>query len=175
MAKIRHKHRGQVPPPMVPEEQYGPWKGMRPPHTHPSAVPADRYQRPRARNVPFRDVLSGFPSAIVFLVGVWLLVGQFLIDHPGTAAGISSVWNDVGVGALLVLLGSARAVVPFSTMWAGWLTLPLGGWLIAAPFVLGYQQNGDTAAAIGNDIVCGALVVVLTALSLGWTMRSRRP
>ncbi|WP_199430538.1 SPW repeat protein [Qaidamihabitans albus] len=174
MAKARYRHRGQVPPPMVPEEQYGPWKGMRPPHTNPSAVPADRYQRPGERSVPFRDVLAGFPSAFVFLVGVWLLVDLFLLDHPGTAAGFDAMWNDVVVGAALALLGGLRAVSPFSTMWAGWLTIGLGGWLIAAPFALGFRAEADSAAATTNDMIAGGLVIVLTLVGMALTAWWRR-
>lgn len=161
----------QSRPPMVPEEQYGPWKGMRPPHTNPSAVPADRYQRP-SRPVPFRDVLAGFPSAMVFLSGVWLLVVPFLIEHPGTAAGVNAVWNDVGAGLVLVVLGATRAVSPFSTLWAGWLTLLVGGWLIAAPYVLGYR-GGDAAGATANDVVVGAVVIGLTVVGLLLSLRWR--
>ncbi|PXY22200.1 SPW repeat protein [Prauserella muralis] len=163
--------------PMVPEEQYGPWKGMRPPHTHPSAVPADRYRRP-SRQVPFRDVLAGFPSALVFLAGVWLLVCPWLIDHPVAAAGFSPAWNDILTGLVVAGLGAVRAVSPFRTAWAGWLAVLAGGWLVAAPFALGFEEPGQVAGATGNDIAAGGFVVALSlaglALAAFWQRRAAR-
>lgn len=171
--KSRRWMRAREQPPMVPEEQYGPWKGMQPPYTNPSAVPTDRYQRPPARSVRFRDVLAGFPSALVFLAGVWLLVNPFLIDHPVMATGDSAVWNDMLVGGVLAVLGGIRSVAPFATVWAAWITVVIGGWLIAAPYALGYRAPGDARAVTVNDVIIGAVVIALTLVGLLLTWRWR--
>lgn len=49
-------------------------------------------------------------------------------------------------------------------LWAPFLTMALGLWLITSPPILGYP---DTPMIV-NDIVCGVLVLVLGALSLSW-------
>lgn len=46
-------------------------------------------------------------------------------------------------------------------MWIRWVELAIGGWLIAAPFVLGYE-----GVAYWNDILVGLLTVVLAILAL---------
>lgn len=162
---------------MVPEEQYGPWKGMLPPYTHPSAVPMDRYQKPPARRVPFRGVLAGFPSALVGLTGVWLLAGPLLIDHPATAHTGNAVWNDLVTGGLLAVFGAIRSVSPFSTRWLAWVTIAIGAWLVASPFVLRYRAPGDVSAVTLNDVVIGALAILLTLVGLlltqWWSKKER--
>lgn len=49
-------------------------------------------------------------------------------------------------------------------LWAPFLTMALGLWLITSPPILGYP---DTPMIV-NDIVCGVLVLVFGALSLSW-------
>jgi len=45
--------------------------------------------------------------------------------------------------------------------WTTWVSLLLGLWLIAAPFVLGYAA---TTTALYNDIILGVAVLVFTYL-----------
>jgi len=51
-------------------------------------------------------------------------------------------------------------------LWAHFLTVALGAWLITSPPILGYQS----AAMAISDIVCGVLVIAFAALSLSWHM-----
>ncbi len=51
-------------------------------------------------------------------------------------------------------------------LWAHFLTIALGSWLVTSPPILGYQA---TALAI-SDIAAGALLVLTGALSLSWRM-----
>lgn len=51
-------------------------------------------------------------------------------------------------------------------LWAHFLTIALGGWLVTGPPILGYQS----AALAVSDIVCGLLVIGFAALSLSWRM-----
>ncbi|SFQ58948.1 SPW repeat-containing protein [Amycolatopsis arida] len=157
--------------PLVPQEQYGPWKGMRPPYASPSAVPADRYARP-ARSYSFREVLAGFPNALAMLAGVWLVVSPWLLDHPGTAAGFNAAWNDILVGVLVFLVAGARAVSPYATLPWSWVPIVLGIWLVAAPYVLGFAAESRPVTV--NDIVMGALIAVLTAVGVLTSLWGRR-
>lgn len=47
--------------------------------------------------------------------------------------------------------------------WLGWVNVAAGAWLILSPFVLGYA---DAGAALANDVVVGALIVVLAGVAL---------
>jgi hypothetical protein len=49
-------------------------------------------------------------------------------------------------------------------LWAHFLTMALGLWLVTSPAILGYPDP----PMIVNDIVCGALVLAFGALSLSW-------
>jgi nucleoside-diphosphate-sugar epimerase len=51
-------------------------------------------------------------------------------------------------------------------LWAHFLTIALGTWLVTSPATLGYQS----AALITSDIACGAMVMLFGALSLSWRM-----
>lgn len=175
------------PRPPAPEDNIGPWQGMRPPYANPSALPVGEplpeeprnARAPRSpRPAPYRDVLAGLPNSLIFLAGVWLLVCPWLIEHPTTSLGIGAGVHDVVLGVLLAVLGGARAVSPFTARWAGWVLLVSGAWLVAAPYALSYR-GGDGAEATANDVITGAVVLALGAvgLSLGarWGPRRWRP
>jgi nucleoside-diphosphate-sugar epimerase len=49
-------------------------------------------------------------------------------------------------------------------LWAPFLTMGLGSWLITSPAILGYAS----AALAASDIVCGTLVVLFGFASLSW-------
>ena len=52
--------------------------------------------------------------------------------------------------------------------WEDWLNVLLGGWLIAAPWVLGMHQ----ASAIANFVIVGLIVVALAGYEI---RQSREP
>jgi hypothetical protein len=149
------------PAPLAPQEQDGPWKGMRPPSQEPSAVPLDRASGEPAPSAapPSRDLRAGLPNVAAFLAGVWLLVSPFLLEHPDTVAGFNAVWNDVVLGIAVALLAAVRVVAPFTSRGAGWVLVVLGVWLVLAPFVLGLTS---APPVVVNDIVVGAIVLVFT-------------
>ncbi len=178
----RHQLRRRVAPPEesvrppAPEDNTGPWQGMRPPYANPSAVPQGQREVSSTSPVPYRDVLAGLPAAIVFLAGVWLVVCSWLIDQPSTVLGVGSAVPDIVAGVLLAVFGGAKAVSPFRAAWAGWAALVVGALLIIAPFALDYR-GGEAGAAMTNDVVVGAVVMALSvaALVLGarWGSRAR--
>ncbi|ACU95885.1 SPW repeat domain-containing protein [Saccharomonospora viridis] len=153
------------PRPPAPEDNTGPWQGMRPSYANPSALPAGERREQSMSLVPYRYALGSLPNAIVLLSGVWLLVCAWLIEHPGTVGGMNAAVADIVVGLLLIGFGGMRTASPFSLRRAGVATLLLGGWLIAAPFALGYR-GGEEGAATVNDVVTGAVVVVMSVLGL---------
>ena len=73
-----------------------------------------------------------------------------ILGIAGTAAS-----NDQLIGALVVTF----SVIAFGEIArpARLLLLPLGAWLLAAPWLLG----GDTDLSRWNDVACGVLVIAL--------------
>jgi uncharacterized membrane protein len=51
-------------------------------------------------------------------------------------------------------------------LWAHFLTIGLGAWLLSSPPTLGYES----AALATSDIACGILVMAFAALSLSWRL-----
>lgn len=56
------------------------------------------------------------------------------------------------------------------TLWAHFVAMILGGWLVTSPFTFGYHGRG----MVWNDIISGALIVVLSALSVSPRRRTVR-
>ncbi len=105
-------------------------------------------------------------SALVALVGLWLIVEPFLFEM--TAANF---WNDVIIGAALVVLGAynyyRRADERLGSVAVGVFVALLGLWLIAAPYVFGVEGGitEATGLAFWNDAIVGALTLILGAYS----------
>ncbi|HZD11622.1 MAG TPA: SPW repeat protein [Candidatus Binatia bacterium] len=98
-------------------------------------------------------------SGLNVLLGIWLLVAPFILGYSGVAAGL---WNDIIVGALVLILAGVRVWKPAHNRWLSWTNVLLGIWLAAAPFILGYSE---IAAAMWNDIIVGIAIIVLGAWS----------
>jgi hypothetical protein len=85
------------------------------------------------------------------LLGVWLMFSPVALGSTGAAAV-----NDQLLGPLVITVSViALAEVGRS---ARWLNVPLGLWLIAAPWWL----DGAAAAARWNDAGAGALLILLS-------------
>jgi thiol:disulfide interchange protein len=106
-------------------------------------------------------------SAVIALIGVWMLAEAFLFDVvPG------QFWNDVIVGGLLLAVGGynyyRRANEEIGSVGAAAVAALVGLWLVAAPFLFGAQAGlteATNALAFWNDIVVGLLALGLGAYS----------
>lgn len=103
---------------------------------------------------------SSTASGISFLMGLWLIAAPFLLGYGGTA----SQWDDIGLGFLVGGIGLIRMISPEkNTNWLSWVNVALGGWLIAAPFLLSYTG----AVPIINDVILGIIVASMSLWSIG--------
>lgn len=106
-------------------------------------------------------------SAVIALLGLWMVVQAVLVDLVAT-----QFWNDVLVGALLLAVGgynySRRTDEEFGNLAAAIVATILGLWLIASPFIFG-ADGGFTEATndlgFWNDIIVGLLAAALGAYS----------
>jgi hypothetical protein len=80
-------------------------------------------------------------------------------------------WSDVVVGIALGVIALVCLVNPAITASLTLTRVALGGWLVAAPFVLGY---GDVARPRWNDITVGVVVIFLAAIGSGTPERATR-
>jgi hypothetical protein len=96
--------------------------------------------------------------ALVNLVlGAWLVVAPWILGYGGRGAAVNDVVLGVAVGAAAIIL-----LVTGLRGWA-WVTLVLGAWLVAAPWILGY---GGIAAAATNDVILGLAIGVVSVIQL---------
>ena len=111
------------------------------------------------------EVVATLPSRITVAAGAWLLVAPFVLSYSPTAASFHAYWNDAAAGIALVFAGLLRLTLSGRATWLAALSAGLGGWLVAAPFVLGFAATGDALRATVNEVAVGILVVVLAVLS----------
>lgn len=100
------------------------------------------------------------PSVFVLLAGLWLLGASAFAGYRDTA-GFDGRWNDRVIGVLLIAVALIRIVARTTTGWLSLVSVAAGVWLIAAPFVLGYERG----PSIWTDVIIGAIVVPLAGVS----------
>lgn len=93
-----------------------------------------------------------------FALGLWLAVSPWIADY---AAHDAATTNAAFTGLSLALV--AHFGFSCDHMSCEWLSLGAGLWLLAAPFVLGFE--GNYVAAV-NAVVVGAFVALLSAWAL---------
>ncbi|MEU4245748.1 SPW repeat protein [Actinoplanes sp. NPDC026619] len=102
--------------------------------------------------------LTQTPSAFVVLAGLWLTCTPLF---AGSTEGYP--WgNDTGTGLMIATLATIRVARPGRTARLSVVNIVLGGWLITAPFVLGFTQLLGVA---WNDMIVGVLVMMLAGTS----------
>ncbi|MGQ9425586.1 SPW repeat protein [Gilvimarinus sp. F26214L] len=121
-----------------------------------------------AENQDFKGVVQTF-SGLNVVAGLWLVVAPWLLGYVEVAPAF---WNDVLVGAAVVVLAGVRMIRPARMVSLSWINLVLGAWLILSPFVLRYGDGSVfDQVAFWNDLVLGFVVVGLAWLSIDSTRR----
>ncbi|HEY3465092.1 MAG TPA: hypothetical protein VGL47_08165 [Amycolatopsis sp.] len=115
-------------------------------------------------------------NALTFLTGLWLALSPSQLDQELSGGGFNGFWNDVLVGAVVLLCGAAQLVAPSSAhRWRP--VLPIAGtWLIVAPIVLGYNHGTPAPATTTGDVAAGAVILALWVIGvtvLGRALRAR--
>lgn len=94
-----------------------------------------------------------YPQLAAFAIGVGLTAAPGVFGYPDPAAA-----NDHVAGPLAAMFG--LVAVFEATRPVRWLNLPVGAWLLAAPWVLGYGSGGP----IGIDTLAGAGLACLACV-----------
>jgi hypothetical protein len=135
-------------------------------HRHPTdesvlrepVAPADT-GLPEPPRGSWRDDVAG-AAAINVLAGIWLIIAPFVL---GYGSG-DPYWNDIVFGAIVVVLAGARALGAYRQAWMSWLNMLIGAWIFISAFWL-----DATSRASWNDIILGAIIFVLGAVSASAT------
>lgn len=92
-------------------------------------------------------------DGLLLALGLVLIVAPLLLDFVGDAR---AAWHSLLAGALLFTLGAAA--LHRQRSWEELAMLLLGLWLIAAPFLLGFEPGpaGGAHQAIGGVVVIDA-------------------
>jgi hypothetical protein len=116
------------------------------------------------RRAPGTDVV--WAATINLVVAAWLIAAPQALGYADVTAAL---WNDIAVGAAVALIAGLRIAHPARHPWLSAVNLVLGGWLIAAPFVLG---GGAPAADRWNGLVIGTIVAIEAGIGLTFGRRA---
>lgn len=105
-------------------------------------------------------------SGMAVLSGMWLIAAPFVLQFLEVE---SATWNHVLVGIAVASLAALRLLAPGQREGFSWIAFALGGWMIAAPFMLGYTM---VTVAFLNSVVAGLAIVSLDAWSAIETNRA---
>jgi hypothetical protein len=106
-----------------------------------------------------RDQLK-YADALSIVVGLWLILAAFVLGFTGIT---SALWNSVIVGVAILVIAAIRIFSESERWyWLSWLAFLLGLWLIASPFILGY--DGQLRPML-SDVLAGIAVVFLSGFS----------
>ena len=100
-------------------------------------------------------------SGLNIIAGIRMIIAPFALAYSDSAMALA---NDISVGAAVLVLAMVRSMGAFRMRWA-WISVTnalIGGWLIAAPFVLGYS---NIEAAVWNDVALGILIALFALWS----------
>lgn len=99
---------------------------------------------------------------IILCIGLWLLSIPWTVGWGFGPNDINVVmWNFVTVGATVIL--TSIIALRNVRIWAEWLSLFMGAWLIFSPILLFYYNN---SFFLWNSIIFGVVIVGLSALSI---------
>ncbi|GAA4934903.1 SPW repeat domain-containing protein [Actinoplanes utahensis] len=108
------------------------------------------------------DEMAHTPGELLVLAGLWLTSAPLVLDHAKAGLAYPGL-NDVAVGLSIVALALIRVLHIRHTAALALISAGLGAWLLAAPFVRGYQELSPLATA--NDIAMGLVVIALAVAS----------
>ncbi|MEV0980076.1 MULTISPECIES: SPW repeat protein [unclassified Streptomyces] len=133
--------------------------------THPDV---SEMQARYARMLGGRDV--ALVDGPVFLLGLYCAVSPWIVHYTTSQPPLVTHNLIIGIAIGLLALGFTRA--PERMYGLSWAMCALGIWMIIAPWVVG--SSPDTGVVV-NNIVIGALALVLGMLCAGTAARSAPP
>jgi hypothetical protein len=78
--------------------------------------------------------------------GVWLMFATAVLGYDGVAENNDRIVGPIGAAIAFVAIWEVVRALR-------WGTLPIGIWLVAAPFVLRYDDSGSIVSSIAAGVV----------------------
>ena len=107
-------------------------------------------------------------SDLNIIAGLCLIIAPFVLGYTRLTA---SMWNATIVGIIVAAIATMRVFGARTAGWLSWVNAALGVWLIVSPWVFG---NASNSRVLWNDIILGAIILVLGAWSALATEMGRR-
>lgn len=99
---------------------------------------------------------------IIIFIGLWLMSIPWTVGWGFGPNDINVVmWNFLMVGAVVII--ASIIALRNIRIWAEWLNLFMGTWLILSPLLLIYYKN---SFFLWNSILFGVAIVGLSAISI---------
>lgn len=98
-------------------------------------------------------------NGLEIMLAFWLMISPFGLNFHLMNAPLL---NSVGIGLVIAAVAVLRIVLPPRYGGLSWLQLALGFWLMASPFVLGFEEH---EGALWNSLGVGMLCVLLALWS----------
>ncbi|MFE3638081.1 SPW repeat protein [Streptomyces cellostaticus] len=118
-----------------------------------------------ARMLGGRDV--ALVDGPVFLLGLYCAASPWILHYTASQPALATHNLIVGIAIGLLALGFTTA--PARMYGLSWAMCAMGVWMIIAPWIVG---SGPDAGVIVNNIVIGALAVVLGLMCAGTAQKS---
>lgn len=99
-------------------------------------------------------------SWVNMAAGVWLIIAGLVLPHRSGAAVTEAI--IAGSVVALASLWAARAFRPTVSLIASWTVALTGLWILAAPFILGYDHP---RVSVANEILVGLVIFALGAVN----------
>lgn len=109
-------------------------------------------------DVKAREAASGQLNRVNLCLSLVLMVSPWALSYTDVPLAAHTAW----ISAIVIAVISAAATLHFAE-WEEWINLFAGLWLIAAPWLLGFERNGES---IGAFTAIGLLVFAISATDL---------
>ncbi|MEU8590147.1 SPW repeat protein [Streptomyces sp. NPDC048664] len=117
-----------------------------------------------ARMLGTRDV--ALVDGPVFLLGLYCAVSPWILHYTASQPALAR--HNLIMGIAIGLLALGFTIMPERMYGLSWAMCALGAWMIISPWIVG---TGPDAGVVINNIVIGALAVLLGAMCAGVAMK----
>ncbi|MFE7758843.1 SPW repeat protein [Streptomyces sp. NPDC057418] len=134
-----------------------------------SGHPDAQEMRARHDRVMSGGRTTAMADAPVFLLGLYCAVSPWVLHF--TASQPSLVTHNLVIGLAIAVLALCFTAMPERMTGMSMAICALGAWLIVSTWVVG--QSPDTGVIL-NNIIVGALAIVLGAVCAGLSMKNKK-
>ncbi|MDT0386582.1 SPW repeat protein [Streptomyces sp. DSM 41921] len=121
-----------------------------------------------ARMLGGRDV--ALVDGPVFLLGLYCAASPWIVHYTASQPSLVTHNLIMGIAIGMLALGFTRA--PERMYGLSWAMCALGVWLIVSPWIVG---DSPDAGVVWNNIIIGALAVILGLVCAGTAAKASRP